>query len=59
MSNELQNTNLELSDDDLENVAGGTTTHKTKTYHSPSQVGIKNSGSFTVNGGNVTGISNF
>lgn len=57
MSNELQNTNLELSDDDLENVAGGTSSPKT--YHPHGQVGIKNSGSFTVNGGTVTGISNF
>lgn len=43
MSNELQNTTLELSDDDLENVAGGT-----KKYHGHPV----NNGTFNNNGPN-------
>jgi hypothetical protein len=45
MSIEVQNTNLELSDDDLENVAGGT-----KTYHGHGHP--VNNGTFNNNGTN-------
>lgn len=47
MSIEMQNTNLELSDDDLENVAGGTAKKPHSWSHGP-----VNNGTFNNNGTN-------
>lgn len=57
MFNELKNTSIELSDEDLETVAGG---HGRSHYGGgPRQIGIINNGTIIVeSGGTLTGIQN-
>jgi hypothetical protein len=60
MSNELQNTSIELSDDDLENVAGGTGSPTSDKHYGQVGILVKGHGTFSVSGtGNtVIGINN-
>lgn len=57
MSNQLQNTSIELSDEDLETVAGGR--GGSRCGGGPSQIGFINNGTIIVeSGGTLTGIQN-